>query len=161
MHALVVSLVLAQALLSACNPPTGAPAGGGLSAPPDPNADAQTRWTQALDAAKSEGKVVVVTHTNLYYREIIDKFNAKYPDIPVEQVAMRPSEFTPKVVTEQQNGIYGYDVWISPTSNMVETVVPAGGFEQMTNYLILPEVTEVRTGVVASCSGPRPSRTSS
>jgi len=142
MHALVVSLVLAVALLSACNPPTGAPAGGGLAAPPDPGVDAQTRWSKALDAAKSEGKVVVVTHTNLYYREIIEKFQAKYPDVPVEQVAIRPSEFTPKVVTEQQNGVYGYDIWMSPTSNMVETVVPAGGFEPMTNYLILPEVTE-------------------
>jgi len=73
---------------------------------------------------------------------VVQKFQEKYPDIQVEQVAMRPSEFTPKVVTEQQNGVNGYDAWISPTSNMVETVVPAGGFEQLTDYLILPEVTD-------------------
>jgi iron(III) transport system substrate-binding protein len=85
---------------------------------------------------------VVVTHTDLWYQKEVEAFQAKYPEIQVEQVAMRPSEFTPKVVTEQQNGIYGYDAWISPTSNMVETVAPAGGFENLTPYLILPEVTE-------------------
>ena len=88
------------------------------------------------------GKVVVVTHTNLYYRDQIQKFNEKYPDIQVEHVAIRPSEFAPKVITEQQNGIHGYDLWISPTSNMVEIVVPAGGFEKLTPYLVTPDVTE-------------------
>jgi len=130
-------------LLMACTaPPTGAPTGGGLAAPADQGTDWQARWDRTLEAAKKEGKVVVVTHTNLYYRDQIQKFNEKYPEIQVEHVAIRPSEFAPKLITEQQNGIYGYDLWISPTSNMVEIVVPAGGFEKLTPYLITPDVTE-------------------
>jgi len=129
-------------LIAACGGKTGAPPTGGLAAPARESDDPQARWAKTLDAAKQEGKVVVVTHTNLYYQKEIEKFGEKYPDIPVEQVSMRPSEFTPKVITEQQNGIYGYDVWVSPTSNMVETVVPAGGFESLIPYLILPEVTD-------------------
>src|SRR4051794_23870375 len=137
---IVVSLLLL--LVGACNAPTGSPPSATLAAPPVPGTDAQTRWEQTLAAARQEGKVVLVTHTNLYYRQVVQKFQEKYPDIQVEQVAIRPSEFTPKVVTEQQNGVYGYDAWISPTSNMVETVVPAGGFEHLTDYLMLSEVTD-------------------
>ncbi len=57
-------------------------------------------------------------------------------------MAIRPSEFGPKVVTEQQNGQFNYDVWLSPTSTMTEVVVPAGGMEPMPPFLILPEVTD-------------------
>jgi iron(III) transport system substrate-binding protein len=140
--------VLILLLVAACTPapPTGGPApsasGQGQPAGSDTTADPMARWNQTFAAAKTEGKVVVVTHTNLYYRDQIEKFQAKFPEIQVEHVAIRPSEFTPKVVTEQQNGVYGYDVWISPTSNMVETVVPAGGFQKLAPYLMLPEVTD-------------------
>jgi ABC-type Fe3+ transport system substrate-binding protein len=135
-------LMLLVALLCACGAPTGAPGSAGLARTENQGADWQAQWDQTLAAAKREGKVTVVTHTNLYYRAAIDKFSQKYPDIEVEHVAMRPSEFSPKVITEQQNGIFGYDVWVSPTSNMVEVVAPADGFENDTPYLILPEVTE-------------------
>ncbi len=134
--------VFLLALLSACGNPTGAPGSAGLVRTEDQGGDWQAQWNQTLDAAKREGKLTVVTHTNLYYRAAIDKFSQKYPEIEVEHVAMRPSEFTPKVVTEQQNGIFGYDTWVSPTSNMAEIVAPADGFEKNPPYLILPEVTE-------------------
>src|SRR5687767_262735 len=113
--------------LMACAPQTGAPAA--LVTTADPAADWQARWEQTVQAAKREGKVTIVTHTNLYHREQIAKFQERYPEIQVEHVPIRPSEFAPKVITEQQNGIFGYDLWISPTSNMVEVVLPTGGFE--------------------------------
>ena len=138
-------VVLFGALLAACGSPTAAPGSAGLASGTAQNADPQSRWDQTVQAAKTEGKVVVVTHTNMYYKKTIEAFSAAYPDIQVEQVAQRPSEFTPKLITEQQNGIYGYDVWVSPTSNMVETVVPAGGFDNMTPYLVLPEVTDPKS----------------
>lgn len=104
--------------------------------------DWKTRWDQTLLEAKKEGNVVVNTNTSLFYRETLDKFQEKYPDIKVEHVAMRPSEFAPKVVTEQQNGLFNYDAMISSTGNMVEVMLPAGSFEKITPSLILPEVTE-------------------
>ena len=136
------SWIVFVALLCACSGPTGTPGAAGLARSDNQGADWETLWNRTVDAAKREGKVTVVTHTNLYYRAAIDRFSQKYPDIEVEHVAMRPSEFSPKVVTEQQNGIFGYDVWVSPTSNMVEIVAPADGFEKNPPYLILPEVTE-------------------
>jgi len=135
----MTTLVLAAAFILACAPGAISPGDtGGVVT----EGDWKARWEQTLASAKREGKVTVVTHTNLYYREMIGKFQEQYPEITVEHVAIRPSEFAPKVITEQQNGIFGYDVWTSSTSNMVELVVPAGGFEKITPYLILPEVTD-------------------
>ncbi len=138
----VVAALLTLVLMSACGAPAGAPGSANLASSADPGITPQARWEQTLAAAKQEGKLVIVTHTNLYYRRTVEKFQERYPEIEVEHVAMRPSEFTPKVVTEQQNGIFGYDAWLSPTSNMVEVVVPAGGFEKLPPFLILPEVTD-------------------
>jgi len=136
-----IALVLAG-LLAACTP-SAAPSP--QTAPPSASKERdgwQAKWEQSLASAKREGSVVVVTHTNLLYRETLDRFREKYPDIQVEHVSIRPSEFAPKVITEQQNGTFGYDVWVSSTSNMVEVVLPTGGFEKITPYLIVPEVTE-------------------
>ena len=135
----LIFFIVLTGLVLACAPGAMEP---GASGGPATEGDAKTRWEQTVASAKREGKVSVVTHTNLHYREMIQKFQEKYPEIVVEHVAMRPSEFAPKVITEQQNGIFGYDVWTSSTSNMVELVVPAGGFEKITPYLILPEVTD-------------------
>jgi len=96
---------------------------------------------EMLAAARKEGSLTIVTHTNLLYRDVVSKFKEKYPDIQVEHNSIRPSEFAPKVVTEQQNGQFAYDIWLSPTSNMVEVVVPAGGFQSMAPYL-LPETVD-------------------
>ena len=112
---------------------------------------AGAQWEQTLQAARKEGSVTVVTHT-ICYRETVQKFQEKYPDISVEHVAIRPSEFAPKVVTEQQNGTFGYDLWVSSTSNMVEVVLPAGGFDKLTPLLILPEVTEGKELATGSLS---------
>lgn len=122
--------------------PKAADPSAGSAPAKDAPADWQAKWDQALQGAKREGTVVVVTHTNLLYRELLQSFREKHPDIQVEHVSIRPSEFAPKVVTEQQNGSFGYDVWLSPTSAMTEVVLPAGGFEKLTPFLILPEVTD-------------------
>jgi ABC-type Fe3+ transport system substrate-binding protein len=130
--------------LTACSQapsPGVAPPSSSSSGSKEPEG-AQAKWEQTLQAARKEGAVVVVTHTNLLYREIVDKFKEKYPDIQVEHVSIRPSEFGPKVVTEQQNGVFGYDLWLSPTSTMTETVAPTGGMEPIPPFLILPEVTD-------------------
>lgn len=110
---------------------------------PAAGAATPSQAAQMLEAAKKEGSVTIVTHTNLSYRDLINAFKAKYPDIQVEHVSIRPSEFAPKVVTEQQNGQFNYDLWISPTSNMVEVVVPTGGFQPLTPY-VLPETADAK-----------------
>lgn len=120
--------------LAACAP-------GAAPAPSGPAAgDGADKWQTTLAAAKNEGKVVWVTHTDMVYREMAQDFSKKYPDIQLDHQQIRPSEFSPKVLAEQQNGLYAYDVWSSPTSNMVTIALPAGAFQNMEPFLILPEV---------------------
>src|SRR5581483_3849970 len=82
----IASLLLAT-FLTACGAPTASPGSAGLASSPAQTADPQSRWDQTLQAAKGEGKVVVVTHTNLYYQKMVQAFGEKYPDIQVAQVA--------------------------------------------------------------------------
>ena len=76
--------------LAACSPSTSAPSpsAGGAEKPGGTNT-----WEQTVADAKKEGSVVIVSHTNLLYRDTIEKFKARYPEIQVEHVAIRPSEF--------------------------------------------------------------------
>lgn len=138
-----VAMAALATTIAACSPAApaapAAPSGAGKE-----GANTASQWEQTVQAAKKDGSVVVVTHTNLLYRELVERFKEKYPDIGVEHVAIRPSEFSPKVITEQQNGIFGYDLWISPTSNMVEVVLPTGGMEKLTPYLLQPEVVDTK-----------------
>ena len=132
-----LSLLTAAGLAFTACAPAAAPEASAPAAPPATN-----NWEQTVAAAKKEGKVVVVSHTDLYYREGIAAFQKAYPEIQVEHVAIRPSEFAPKLLTEQQNGLYSYDVWLSPTSNMVTVALPAGALQSMDPYLKLPEVVD-------------------
>jgi ABC-type Fe3+ transport system substrate-binding protein len=155
---LVASIALAVVVAACSQPSPAAPAKDSApaakeAAPAQPAASKDApaaasntgtpKADEMLAAAKKEGSLTLVTHTNLLYREVVNKFKEKYPDIQVEHNAIRPSEFAPKVVTEQQNGQFAYDLWLSPTSNMVEVVVPAGGFQSMASYL-LPETLDAK-----------------
>ena len=101
----------------------------------------QVEWEKTVEAAKKE-KLVVVTHPGDDYIEFINAFKKAYPGITVEHTGLRPSEFTPKLLTEQKNGLYSWDVWTTATSNMNNVVMPAGGFQEITPFLMLPEVTD-------------------
>ena len=96
-------------------------------------------WQQAVDAAKKEKLVVVATPVEAY-EQFIDAFRKAYPEIQVDLDEERPDQFAPKALTEQKNGLYNFDVWIGRTSNMNAIVLPAGGFQDITPFLILSSV---------------------
>jgi ABC-type glycerol-3-phosphate transport system substrate-binding protein len=109
-------------------------------------------WQQAVDAAKKE-KLVVVATPGEAYEQFIDAFRKAYPEIQVDLDEERPDQFAPKALTEQKNGLYNFDVWIGRTSNMNGVVLPAGGFQDITPFLILSSVKDPK-----NCSTPRKRR---
>lgn len=124
---LLITLLAGLACAPGATPTTDAPAG-------------DATWEKTLEAARKEGKVVVVTHVNEYLREMMPDFEKAYPGIKVEHVAIRPSEFAPKVLAEQQSNLYAYDLWAASTSNMVTVALPAGAFQSTKPFLIRPDV---------------------
>jgi iron(III) transport system substrate-binding protein len=142
-------------LLVACAPtarapaPTPAPA---VTAPAQKPAAAQpavapaaegwqAEWDRTVAAAKQE-KLVVVTQPSSLEKEVIADFQKAFPDIPVEHTGARPSDISPKVITEQQNGVFAWDVMQGPGNNMNNVLLPAGAYQDIQPFFLLPDVTD-------------------
>ena len=144
MHALaVVALVAACGPTSAPATPTTAPAKPTAAAQPATGGGAtsgwQAEWDRTVAAAKAE-KVVVVTHPGAEYQKFIAAFQKAYPEIPVEHSGERPSDISPKILTEQKNGVYNWDVMVASTSNMNNVLMPAGAFQDLPPLLIRDDI---------------------
>jgi ABC-type Fe3+ transport system substrate-binding protein len=100
----------------------------------------QERWDQVLDAAKHEGKIVISHFTDKGIEPILREFEATY-GIKVEASPGRPSSVIPKIVTEQENGQFNWDVLLQPGNNVRLVLERAHGLEPILPFLILPEVT--------------------
>jgi len=143
---LAATAVLAVAAL-ACGRPAapstaepaarGAPAGS--SAAPSAAAPAQTaEWDQIVEAAKREGVLVLSTHTGAAtYQRLQDRIKQEFPWLDVQATAMKASDFAPRVLAEQKNGQYLWDLHVGPTSNMLSVLTPADAFEPIRPYLAL------------------------
>ncbi len=101
--------------------------------------DWQKEWADVQARAKGQTLAISV-HGIEGHAAIVGLFQKKFPDIKVELLEGNPSQFAPRVLTEQKGGIYAWDVMWAATSNMNNTILPADGFSKITDYLILPEV---------------------
>ena len=64
----------------------------------------EKEWTEALEGAKKEGKLVVATSPDPVMREIAAKFKARY-GITVEHLAGSSSQLADRLGTERRAGI--------------------------------------------------------
>lgn len=137
----VALLCLLMLLGSACGSGAQSPksSSSGPALAPSAAAGIPPALQDAITAAKKE-KVTVVGHPGAQYDGVIDAFRKAYPDISIEYNGDRPSTFTPKMLTEQKNGVYNWDVWWDATSQMNTVALPAGAFQDIAPFLILPEV---------------------
>lgn len=146
--ALIVTTTLAACTPAAspppvAPPPTSAPAAPAAPAPKDAVAPAwQSIWNQTVEAAKKE-KLVIVTMPGENDKKLLAMFQEAYPGITVEHTGARPSDVSPKIVSEQQNGVFAWDVMASTgASNMHEVLLPANAFQDLPPFIINPDVTD-------------------
>ncbi len=102
----------------------------------------QAAWERALAAGRAEGTVSVVTHPSLQWRGWVPIFQQRFPEIKVEHLGMRPSEVTPRIISEQRNGLFNFDVMVGPTSNSVKNLSPAGVFQDLRPFMLSPEAVD-------------------
>lgn len=57
-----------------------------------------------LDGAKAEGKIVWYTSLSGVYRELVDTFKRKYPDIAIDVYRGGSNDLTPRIINEAQAG---------------------------------------------------------
>lgn len=119
-------------------PPASAPATG--AGQPAPAKEAwQAEWDKVVAAAKQE-KLVIATQPTGLEKDVIADFQKAFPDISVEHTGARPSDISPKIITEQQNGIFAWDVMQGPGNNMNNVLLPAGVYQDIKPFFMRPDV---------------------
>jgi iron(III) transport system substrate-binding protein len=104
------------------------------------SADWQADFARTVEAAKKE-KLVIVSMPGENDKKIMEMFKEAYPGIEVEHTGARPSDISPKIISEQQNGVYAWDVFESTgASNMHEVLLPAGAFQDLPPYIVDPSI---------------------
>jgi ABC-type Fe3+ transport system substrate-binding protein len=134
----------AALMLAACNPSTPAPA---PTAPPAPTTSASAvntpasiggtaDWDRIVADANKEGKLVVA-HSSLESNgRILQVFQDKYPSIQLERSGMAASVFSPRVVSEQRQGLFAWDLLIGTGFNSAERVLaPANALGDIRPFL--------------------------
>ncbi len=118
---------------SAATPDTSAANTPAPAETPAENAK-DAEWEQVLEAAKKETLKVIV-QPGVQDTAFVEDFKKAYPDIKVEFEGLRPSDVAPKIVTEQQNNKFYWDVMVAATSNMVSVLGPANAFQDIRPFL--------------------------
>lgn len=140
-----VALAGSAALIAGCRSSGGTKTAGGpasvVPASPSPAAALPEGWTQALGAAKAEGKVVVNTFPGEGYTEALKSFTKAYPEIKLEQTSLSSANFAPRILQERKAGVYTWDVANIPTTTALQVLAPAGVFDPIRPQMILPSAT--------------------
>jgi iron(III) transport system substrate-binding protein len=144
--ALVALLVLTLACGPAATPtaPAPAPAPAASSASAAATSEdgiSSADWQALVRAAEQEGKVVIYGPTRKPERDVITTtFEKAYPRIKVEYFGLGGSESGPRIIAEQQSGVFNADLTIGGLQTPTQVLLPAGALEPIKDLLLLPEV---------------------
>jgi iron(III) transport system substrate-binding protein len=121
-------LSIVATLTAACSP-------AATPAAPKPAAQPATGWSGIVAAAKQEGKLVLSTHAGSGYEKYVELVKQALPDLTIDATTIKASDYTARVVVEQQNGQYLWDVHMGPVSNVYTVLTPAGALEPIQPFL--------------------------
>jgi iron(III) transport system substrate-binding protein len=111
---------------------------GPVAPPPSPTAPPQAApagWDGTLAAAKQEGKLVLSTHAGTGYEKYVELVKQALPDLTIDATTIKASDYAARVVVEQQNGQYLWDVHMGPVSNIYTVLTPAGDLQPIKPFL--------------------------
>lgn len=126
----VVALVLAG-----CGAPDGAAAASASGEFADPD------WQALVDEASGQS-LNIISHPTEDYAHLVDAFQEAFPDIDVELTGSRPSDISPRVISEQAAGVFQWDVVFAATANMTNVLLPAGALVELPPLYVLDGITD-------------------
>jgi iron(III) transport system substrate-binding protein len=145
----VVAATSAGMLAAACSSaaatptraPTAVPATSGQTAPAAASGAKETDWNAVVDAARSEGQVVVQNPAGAGYRVALDEFARAYPGVEAVQQSFPDSAtYIPKIRAEREAGIHSIDVIASTVIPVLQIMKPEGWIDPVRPLLVQPEV---------------------
>lgn len=132
---------LAGAAMGAACAPAAVPASPGTSAPASQaKAGWEVEWEKLVEAARKEGKVVVMTLAGEGYRKQMAEFEAAFPGIEVEHSGMFARDWAPRVLQERNAGLYAWDVAGPPTVTSFGSLFPENVFDPIRPAIFRPDV---------------------
>ncbi|WP_213455071.1 ABC transporter substrate-binding protein [Rhizomonospora bruguierae] len=99
---------------------------GACSSGPEQPAQAASGWEAIKAAADKEGKLVISVHAGAGFEEWGRLIQDKFPNWNISVTSIGPSESVPRILSEQQNGRYLWDLIIGPNSAVHNGLAPAG-----------------------------------
>lgn len=100
----------------------------------------QAQWDKVLAAARKEGTVAVASDGGSSLRDaIITGFKGKY-GINIEVIAGKGAQLAEKIITEQRNGLYSYDVQHGGATTKITQLKPSGAYVSLKPALIRPDI---------------------
>ena len=103
--------------------------------------DPTAEWQQVVSAAKGSALNLMVM-TGSAYADMVAAFQKAYPDIKVSMTQARPGDSTTRIVAEQQNGQFFWDIFWGPNNSLNAVLTPADALVDIRPFFILPEVTD-------------------
>ena len=92
-------------------------------------------WSKVVAAARQEGTLVLSTHAGTGYEQYAERVKQALPDLKIDATTMKASDFAPRVIVEQQNGQFLWDVHMGPVSNVYTVLTPAGALQPIKPFL--------------------------
>jgi iron(III) transport system substrate-binding protein len=90
-------------------------------------AQSPNNWEKIVADAHTEGTLVLNNGAGTAGEQVLAAFQAQYPWLQLQSTSMAASQFTPRVLTEQRNGLYAWDLLLGAGFNNVErSLAPAG-----------------------------------
>src|SRR5579864_57825 len=119
-----LALLIPLVALVACS----APQPPAPTTPPTAPATAGTSsWDDVVNAAHAEGTLVLDNATGAAGQSVLDAFQSKYPWLQLQVTTLQASQWTPRALTEQRNGLYAWDMLLGAGFNQTnQDLVPAG-----------------------------------
>jgi iron(III) transport system substrate-binding protein len=103
----------------------------------------QAEWEKTLQAARTEGKVVIYAGSTYNYEKLFSEFQKKYPEIKVVFGAVGSGSQVPqRIMSERRAGKYLADLFIGGASTIHQTLYKAKALDSVKPALILPEVVD-------------------
>ena len=140
----VTGLAAGGAAAAACAPgaaPTS-PSAPAPSAAANQAPGGQAEWDRLLAAAKSEGKLSVLTLSGTGYRKALDEFEAGLGITVDHEAAPSSSVWTNKVLSERKAGIYSFDVAVVYPNTALARMKPEGVWDPVRPLIFRPDVTD-------------------
>ena len=131
----------AAATAAACAPAT-APAT--QSQPAGAATGWEAEWQELVKAAKSEGKLTLVTAIGAGYRDAVAAFEDAFPGISVEHTSLNASNFTPRALQEWKSGIFSYDAMTSTWAIVPRAMADEGMVVPIKQVIFRPDVLDTK-----------------